>query len=162
MNWDAIGAVGEILGALAVVMTLAYLARQVKYAKAEAADTNRLNRANGVQAMQLAFATNNELLCAVANAHGMHGYYQEFAEELGISPDDAARCDWMHSYYFWLHWGQFSSTLDDEGLAELGNLVSKFYLVPAVRFTWDNSPYGKTIFEQRFVDFVDGIIKNAE
>lgn len=30
MNWDAIGAVGEILGALAVVATLAYLAIQMK------------------------------------------------------------------------------------------------------------------------------------
>jgi hypothetical protein len=26
MNWDAIGAIGEILGALAVVLTLGYLA----------------------------------------------------------------------------------------------------------------------------------------
>jgi len=30
MNWDAIGAVGEIVGALAVVATLAYLALQVR------------------------------------------------------------------------------------------------------------------------------------
>lgn len=30
MNWDAIGAVGEILGALVVVATLFYLARQMK------------------------------------------------------------------------------------------------------------------------------------
>ncbi len=29
MNWDAIGAVGEIMGALAVLVTLVYLARQV-------------------------------------------------------------------------------------------------------------------------------------
>ena len=30
MAWDAIGAIGEIIGAIAVVATLAYLARQVK------------------------------------------------------------------------------------------------------------------------------------
>ena len=30
MNWDAIGAVGEILGAAAVVATLIYLARQMR------------------------------------------------------------------------------------------------------------------------------------
>ncbi|MEM9620196.1 MAG: hypothetical protein AAF993_01010 [Pseudomonadota bacterium] len=33
MNWDAIGAIGELIGALAVVLTLAYLAVQVKGAK---------------------------------------------------------------------------------------------------------------------------------
>ena len=30
MNWDAIGAIGEIIGALAVIITLFYLARQVR------------------------------------------------------------------------------------------------------------------------------------
>ena len=30
MNWDAIGAIGELAGALAVVLTLFYLARQIK------------------------------------------------------------------------------------------------------------------------------------
>jgi hypothetical protein len=38
MNWEAIGAVGEIIGALAVVMTLGYLAVQVR-------QTNKIARA---------------------------------------------------------------------------------------------------------------------
>ena len=35
MNWDAIGAVGEIISALAVVVTLGYLALQIRGARAE-------------------------------------------------------------------------------------------------------------------------------
>ena len=31
MNWDAIGAVGEVLGALGVIVTLIYLARQIRH-----------------------------------------------------------------------------------------------------------------------------------
>lgn len=31
MNWDAIGAAGEVLGALAVVVSIVYLGRQVKH-----------------------------------------------------------------------------------------------------------------------------------
>jgi hypothetical protein len=30
MNWEAIGAIGEIVGAVAVVMTLGYLAMQIR------------------------------------------------------------------------------------------------------------------------------------
>ena len=30
MNWDAIGAIGEVVGALAVVLTLGYLAIQIR------------------------------------------------------------------------------------------------------------------------------------
>ena len=32
MNWDAIGAVGEIIGAVAVVVTLVHLSRQIRLA----------------------------------------------------------------------------------------------------------------------------------
>ncbi|MEJ2238130.1 MAG: hypothetical protein P8X82_07515 [Gemmatimonadales bacterium] len=45
MNWDAIGAVGEILGALAVVATLGYLAVQTRQA-------NYLARSNAVLQLQ--------------------------------------------------------------------------------------------------------------
>jgi hypothetical protein len=37
MNWDAIGAVGEMVGALAVVVTLAYLALQIRASTKESA-----------------------------------------------------------------------------------------------------------------------------
>ena len=43
MNWEAIGAIGEIVGAAAVVLTLIYLAGQVK-------TSNRLSRAEAWRA----------------------------------------------------------------------------------------------------------------
>ena len=54
MNWDAIGAVGEITGALAVVLTLGYFGIQIRAAREAAADTNRLHRSNGVREIMLA------------------------------------------------------------------------------------------------------------
>jgi hypothetical protein len=33
MNWEAIGAIGETVGALAVILTLIYLAFQIRYSK---------------------------------------------------------------------------------------------------------------------------------
>ena len=53
MNWEAIGAVGELLGAAAVVFTLGYLAVQVRHAKTATADQSRLYRANAVQELIL-------------------------------------------------------------------------------------------------------------
>jgi hypothetical protein len=48
MNWEAIGAVGEIVGAQAVLVTLIYLAIQVRHTRraqqAEAIRANRLER----------------------------------------------------------------------------------------------------------------------
>ena len=35
MNWDELGAIGEIVGAVAVVVTLLYVARQIHQANAQ-------------------------------------------------------------------------------------------------------------------------------
>jgi hypothetical protein len=45
MNWSAVGAIGELLGAAAVVLTLAYLARQIR-------DANRLAKAEAYRAVR--------------------------------------------------------------------------------------------------------------
>ena len=44
MNWDAIGAIGEILGALAVFVTLVYLASQIKQSN----DVSRFNASKDI------------------------------------------------------------------------------------------------------------------
>ena len=41
MNWDAIAAIGEILGALAVLFSLLYLARQIHFSTLESQATRR-------------------------------------------------------------------------------------------------------------------------
>ena len=53
MEWEAIGATGEVLGALILVVTVAYLAVQVRYARQATIDQNILSRAQGVQEQML-------------------------------------------------------------------------------------------------------------
>ena len=68
MNWDAIGAIGQMLGSVAVFVTLAYLARQMSL------NTRQLRRAeqNTTQAdfsaLRLAVAQNGELAQLVFTA----------------------------------------------------------------------------------------------
>ena len=45
MNWDALGAIGEIAGALGVILTLLYLARQIN-------ESNRATRQSATQEIQ--------------------------------------------------------------------------------------------------------------
>lgn len=52
MNWEAISAIGEVIGALAVVITLAYLARQVRQS----------NRQNLLAAFQHNYDSTNQFL----------------------------------------------------------------------------------------------------
>ena len=50
MNWDAVGAIGEIVGAAAVVITLFYLGTQIRHANALARAQTRQRMAKQAQA----------------------------------------------------------------------------------------------------------------
>jgi hypothetical protein len=155
MNWEAIGAIGEILGASVVFITLAYLAIQVRYAKLAAADTNRLARAKGVTDMQLAMISNPAGHAAFMKANKTYGYFEKLAEEFEISFEDAQQTDTMCVYWFWLHWGQFRSQNSPEDIEELAQTVGRFYQLPAILYCWNNSPFGKALLEEKFGAFVD-------
>jgi hypothetical protein len=159
MDWEAIGAIGEIVGAAAVVVTLGYLATQIQYAKIAASDSNRLIRASGVREMYLAQAQDPTLAMSLAAFDSTaDAYYRAYAAEFGTTVEQAICTDSQNQYYFWLHWGQFASlktTADEE---ELRNVARGFYSVPYVRYSWDTSPYAKTLLEPRFIDFIDQIL----
>ena len=158
MNWEAIGALGEIVGALAVVLTLAYLAIQVRHAKAAAADTNRLERSKGVRDMMLASAADSGLRENLTKGLQLSNYYNEIASNLNMSSDEAASFDWAMLYWFWLHWGQYASTTKESDVEELRNVISGFYRNPGVRVCWEKSPWARPVLEKDFVKFVDEIL----
>jgi hypothetical protein len=62
MSWDAVGAIGEILGAVAVFLTLLYLAVQIKQNTLVAKATIREHRTDSSQKIILALKDEAELL----------------------------------------------------------------------------------------------------
>jgi len=87
MNWEAIGAVGEVAAAIAVVVSLVYLAHQVR-------TSNRLARAEAwrqptsdLNSLNAAFATDPVFRRALAKA------YFEGVERSALEPDEAMVLD---------------------------------------------------------------------
>ncbi len=68
MNWEAIGAVGEALGAIAVIVTLIYLAIQTR-------KTGKVMRATAIWDSQISFVAINETLAdggTISEIGGLH------------------------------------------------------------------------------------------
>ena len=161
MNWEAIGALGETFSAILVLITFIYLATQVRYAKNAAADANRLMRAKGVCDLNLHSSSITETNLILAKAHGWDVWYQQLAEAFGMKAEDAAKADCLNNYWFWLHWGQFSSSNNKKDLDELGQAIGNFYQSPFMRFAWENSPFTKPLFGEDFIKFVDSHMQKA-
>ena len=82
MNWDAIGAIGEIIGAAAVVVTLALLIAQLRY------NSKAIQNA----AMQTGMATNNQIVSPLFENEQLFELYDRgmrFPDELSISSKHA-------------------------------------------------------------------------
>ena len=78
MNWDAIGAIGEIVGAIAVVATLVYLATQIRVASVAAESQGSYSSAEVYSRYRHAVINNPGIVAAIAKANaGNHLTAQE-------------------------------------------------------------------------------------
>ena len=161
MNWETISSILEAVGVIAVVISLLYLALQVRFARLAAADTSRTARSVGVRENVLAMANNPELCKNWMKSSGLKSEYEKLGSELNISADGAIQVDNMCQCWMWLHWGQYKSIKTRADLEELENIVSVFYSVPPMLNFWRKSPYGSKVFDEDFVRFVEGAISKS-
>ncbi len=93
MNWEAIGAIGEVGGAIAVVVTLVYLTRQIRQSTHATGVAAYQQSQQQIYAMSVAIATDPELAEIFARA---------FAGGIdSLGPSDGVRFEAaMSTYYF--------------------------------------------------------------
>ena len=159
INCEAIGAVGEIMGAMAVVITLIYLAVQVRHAKAASADQSRIYRATRIAEVMLETCRNDALRMSQTRDWGMEPYDENLAREIGTTVEEATRLDWGNGYYFWMWWGQYASTTESKDNEELKHIVKSLGGSPGMRNHWKHSPISRPLLEDEFVTFVDEILE---
>ena len=128
MNWSAIGAIGELLGAAAVVVSLLYLAAQVRASTGQARRDADRDLAARISDVSLAVATNPELgeLLVRGGAN---------PDRLG--PGDQARFRGLMNSLFRGLEQQYrlrrEGALDDESWAAIERLIKDWMALPGVQ-----------------------------
>ena len=148
MNWEAIGAAGELIGATAVVITLLYLVKQVK-------QNTESTRAVGLQTWQsdstahwLSLATNPDLSRVGARA---------LVDSRNLTEDS-----WlMIGCWFLNNFRQYQTTffmhergvIDDELFAVEMRMAARNLLIPGVRQWWEAG--GRNQMSPRFTEVLE-------
>ncbi len=163
MNWDAIGAIAELLGAVAIVVTLVYLAAQIKYARLSSIDANRENRVVGIRELNGFLVTNSEARAAWNKSMGptQKQLINDIAESLALNFDEASIIVLQGWNWMFTHWAQYRSIKAPEDEAELKNIVSIWYGDMPMR-TLIKHPVFRDSFDSEFVAFVDELIGTSE
>ena len=149
MNWDAIGAIGEIIGALAVLVTLIYLAVQVRQAKHQLDLNSAQARAIHLRDLLMPIATDPSLASIMLKAG--HPPYGDF----GLNSEEAHRFGaWCHA---WMQIEQGNHYLLPEGAHD--DLLKVWLLLPAYAEFWEKN---KGIYDKEFVERMEKLKKELQ
>ncbi len=154
MNWDALGAIGEVVGAIAVVVTLIYVARQIHQATAQ---TQAAAQYSFIEAY-------GEMNTSITNSKKVASIFRRGIMGEVLDPDEY--------YQFFALIGQFINTwsvlfdLHNDGLLP----ESQWTMVRKDIITMMNEPGGREFWEKhgrgavhdRFRDAIDEVLDSGE
>ena len=146
MNWEAIGAVGEVGGAIAVVATLAYLAAQVRQNTAATRVGSAQALADSFNQINLMNASSDEL------ARQARLFYEEPA---ALNEDQRVRMDFMclatcRTFESALLQAELDS-LDDQTKEMIRKTLQQLFESSYYREWWHRRQFD---FTERFIRFV--------
>ena len=166
MNWDAIGAISEGLGALAVFVTLLYLAVQIRDARTEVARSARQNRSHAARELTLALALDERIGQILAKAHANLGgqlnpVSEAMTEKAGLTGDEANAL----IGYNLARWHLQTQIIEDlqtlpSGVrVETENFIRVAYSDPASRLWYEAV---KPILNPDAVQYVDSLLAQGD
>jgi hypothetical protein len=163
MTIQDLGAIGELVSAVAILVTLGYLAVQVKYAKMATVDRNRDARVSGIIEINSRFANNPDLRKEFDKTTGddWRNMLRDFASSWGVSEEEASAVFWTQSDFVWLHWAQYRSTKTIEDKNELENIVSVWYSAPPMSTMFANETC-RANFDHEFISWVDAVLSKRD
>ena len=149
MNWDAVGAIGEIVGAVAVVITLAYLAAQVRSGKRALMTNVRDSAFQQLQDWNLHLVQDEKLPLL----------FQQGAKDFdGL--DDAERARFVHVAYSFiklfenLYLHHRDGSLGSEGWSDTKGVIEIYLQQPGLQRYWQAR---KRLFNRDFTAYVDSL-----
>ncbi|MFT7652112.1 MAG: hypothetical protein ACI9ON_002727 [Limisphaerales bacterium] len=155
MSWDAIGAIGELAGALGVVASLVYLATQIRHSTS-ASNVEAKLTTTGLQAgivdMLIADPALNELLM-----RGITSTDDFTSEEFQRFSNLCMKTFWFYSA---AHYQLQTGMLSDDNWFETKSLLDWQLSGAGVRGWWRKA--GSKRFQGKFSEFIENEIRLVE
>ena len=163
MNWDAIGALGELISAFAVLATLVYLSVQVRQAKNSIRDNARTARFQADMDLLLHMSGNNYFNSAAGKlwsskaSPDFRAFEYALTTKYKLSEEEAISFNtWC---FAWLKFQEhcFLQPLSKEDRLMHDSQISGWFQLPALIEFWTEE--NKTFLDDRFISHVEGLLK---
>jgi hypothetical protein len=153
MNWEALGAVGEIVGGIAVVVTLGYLAVQIR-------QNTRSTRASMFQSLVEQILNFNTTFTQDAELGQV--YFAGLEDLDGLSEADRTRMAFALFSQFQIFQSMFYQhrlfTIEPDYWESWRELILMYYSLPGVQRWWQ---IRQNVFSKAFRDFLESEQRNS-
>ena len=153
MNWEAVGAIGEIVGAIAVVLTLGYLAVQIRYSAKASMSATRQAISDTIISPSMNFVQNSEFRHAF-NAH-INGEELDSDQILQLE----AYCYINLRMWENIHYQYRSGMLSDSEWAAFRRNLKAFSQVPMMRGNWERE---SDVYTDEFQEEMESIFHELD
>jgi hypothetical protein len=148
MNWEAIGAIGEVVGAVGVIATLVYLGAQIRQNSNVVRSATRQAVSNAQMEIGIRLATNPELRAAVLRWNGR--------DPTPTSPDTQVRDEMflramLRAFENQYHQNQ-DGTFENAMWAGYLENMRRVFIAPFFRDFWDAN---RSLYSTDFAAFVE-------
>ena len=158
-----LGNFGEFFGAIAILVTLVYLANQIKYARLTAMDENRANRVVGIRDLNGTLVTDADARMAWNKAvdPSFRQLYEDIADALSLNADDASVVVLQGWNWMYTHWAQYHSMKSPADDAELRLICRVWYGADPMK-TLLRHPAFRACFEPAFIGWLDDVTESVD
>lgn len=164
MNWEALGAIGEVGGAVAVVGSLVYLAVQIRQNTGQLEEQSRNHELTSLIAVEACFSNFRGMV--TRNAQVASLWHRALEDLDQLSPEERTQADYLFREFFWswanfwvkVHRGDFRETDMELATFEDPNSEMDRHLQhEGVRAWWDRDD-NRVLFFPEFAEVVDRIV----
>ena len=165
--WEAIGAIGQVLGSLAVFITLGYLAVQVRRSRSEMQRATSQGRAEAARELMLNRANNERLMALEVRARTAIGarpsaFALELIERAGMTEEEALAVT-FEEYAWWQYRTlviPHINELTDGERKEFAQQVRGVYGGVSVARLWYQ--HNKTSLNPEAVHYIDDLLASSD
>lgn len=163
MDWSAISAAAEILGAIGVIVSLIYLATQIRQNTSQLEQAGRSHRLESLHEVANRFTHWRELLTVNSDVASIWRRGQEDLKNL--SDEEFVQFENLVIEMFWC-WGMLFFYRDEGALGDLPEDVTRANLrllanSPGVREWWATSPH-RAQYPEAMIRFVDAEYEKSD
>ena len=158
MNWEALGAIGELIGALGVIISLVYLGTQIRFSGRQMGEHSRALRIAAIDQVAASFSRFREPLIrdpviAELWLKGTENY-------ASLGDVDKVRCNRLFQELFFAHQNVYARFIEgastEASWLDQRHAIAANLRLPGIRSWWTET---RTIYADDFEEVIEEILR---